>query len=77
MNILRLVFIRILSATPSVKIKYQLENLPESLSTIEALVAIAHWFPWPLNIGFLIFHIQFLGRAVYNIQHISLINSTL
>ena len=63
----------ILSADPRVQIKYQLENLPESLSTIEALVAIAHWFPWPSNIGFLIFHTQFFGRAVYNIQHISLI----
>ena len=60
----------ILSADPRVQIKYQLENLPESLSTIEALVAIAHWFPWPSNIGFLIFHTQFLGRAVYNIHHI-------
>ena len=65
-----------LSADPRVQIKYQLENLPESLSTIEALVAIAHWFPWPSNIGFSIFHTQILGRAVYNIQHIMLTVTT-
>ena len=49
--------------TSVVQLKY--ENLPESLSIIEALLAIAHLSPWPSNILFLIFHTQILGRAVY------------
>ena len=62
---LRLVFIIILLANCRVQIKYEFENFPESLSTIEPLVAIAHWFPWPSNIWFLFFHTQFLVRAVF------------